>query len=104
MDLGAHGRGPSRRCCDSNTGEGAREGGADPYFYQRDYRTLRGLLQFALATAPAVRTVADLLQLLEDDQRLDELVRLRPDAPGAADLAAALRFAPSEYPKVVAVS
>jgi type IV secretory pathway TraG/TraD family ATPase VirD4 len=74
---------------------------ADPYFYQRDYRTLRGLLLFARSAAPHARTASDLIRLLEDDVGLDALVRQFPRAPGAADLGAALRYPAADYPKVI---
>lgn len=74
---------------------------ADPYFYQRDYRTLRGLLSFARAMSPYVRTAGQLIRLLEADGRLNELVLANSRAPGAADLDAVLRFPPHEYPKVI---
>lgn len=73
----------------------------DPYFYQRDYRTLRGLLSFSRAVAPQVRTAGELLTLLEDDQQLDRLVAQNSRAPGAADLTAALRQTGSDYAKVI---
>ncbi len=73
----------------------------DPYFYQRDYRTLRGLLLFARAAAPHVRTATDLIRLLEDDIKLDALVKQHARAPGTSDLEAALRFPQADYPKVI---
>ena len=73
----------------------------DPYFYQRDYRTLRGLLLFARALAPTARTASDLIRLLEDDIKLDPLVKQNPRAPGAADLEAALRYPQADYPKII---
>lgn len=78
------------------------EGNADPYFYQRDYRTLRGMFKFVRLVAPNLRTATDVLRVLQDDQLLDGLVRRHPHAPGAADLQAVLRFPPADYPKVVA--
>ncbi len=78
------------------------EGSAsDPYFYQRDYRTLRGLLLFARAAVPRVRTASDLIRLLEDDIELDVLVKRSPRAAGVADLVAALRFPQADYPKII---
>ncbi|MDX6720556.1 MAG: hypothetical protein QOJ63_2810 [Solirubrobacteraceae bacterium] len=73
----------------------------DPYFYQRDYRTLRGLLLFARAAAPTARTASDLIRLLEDDIALDALVKQSPRAPGASDLEAALRHPQADYPKII---
>jgi type IV secretory pathway TraG/TraD family ATPase VirD4 len=73
----------------------------DPYFYQRDYRTMRGLLQFARASAPDVRTASDLIRFLEDDIKLDPLVKANPRSPGAQDLEAVLRFPQTEYPKII---
>lgn len=75
--------------------------GTDPYFYQRDRRTLRGLLMFARAALPQLRTPSELLRTLEDDIALEALVRQHPRAPGAADLAAALAFPSADYPKVI---
>lgn len=74
---------------------------ADPYFYQRDYRTLRGLLMFVRAVMPHVRTATDLIRVLEDDVKLDAAVKQSPGAPGQADLEAALRYPQADYPKVV---
>lgn len=75
--------------------------GADPFFYQRDYRTLRGLLELSRAALPHVRTPADLLRTLEDDIKLDAVVNQHPRAPGCADLQAVLRYPQAEYPKVI---
>ncbi len=74
---------------------------ADPYFYQRDYRTLRGILSFSRALSPYVRTAGQLIRLLEADQRLVDAVAANPRAPGASDLDAVLRFPGHEYPKVI---
>ena len=74
---------------------------ADPYFYQRDYRTLRGLLNFVRAVLPHARTPRDLIRALEDDVKLDALVRQHPRAPGGSDLEAALRHPQAEYPKII---
>lgn len=74
---------------------------ADPFFYQRDYRTLRGLLTFSRAVLPGVRTATDLMRTLEQDVQLDAAVRQNPRAPGAQDLDAALRYPAGEYPKVI---
>lgn len=74
---------------------------ADPYFYQRDYRTLRGLLSFSRAVLPTVRTASDLMTTLEQDVQLEAVVRQNPRAPGAPDLDAALRFPAADYPKVI---
>lgn len=74
---------------------------ADPYFYQRDYRTLKGLLRFTRAAAPHLRTVADLIRYLEDDVALDAAVRQQPRAPGASDLDAVLRHPQSDFAKVI---
>ena len=73
----------------------------DPYFYQRDYRTLRGLLLFARTVVPTARTASDLIRLLEDDIKLDALVKQNPHAPGVADLEAALRYPQADYPKII---
>lgn len=73
----------------------------DPFFYRRDYRTLRGLLLFSRATLPECRTAGDLLRLLERDAELEQLVVDNPRAPGASDLLAALRHTGEEYAKVV---
>jgi type IV secretory pathway TraG/TraD family ATPase VirD4 len=73
----------------------------DPYFYQRDYRTLRGLLLFARAAVPHARTASDLIRLLEDDIKLDALVKQHRRAPGISDLEAALRFPQADYPKII---
>jgi hypothetical protein len=74
---------------------------ADPYFYQRDYRTLRGLLSFAHALSPHTRTAGQLMRLLQNDGRLQEVVLANPRAPGASDLLDALKFPSHEYPKVI---
>lgn len=75
---------------------------ADPFFYQRDYRTLRGMSMFARAVMPKVQTAADLLRALEDDVALDAAVRQHPSAPGAADLAGGvLSYPQADYAKAV---
>jgi type IV secretory pathway TraG/TraD family ATPase VirD4 len=74
---------------------------ADPYFYQRDYRTLRGLLSFAHALSPHTRTAGQLIRLLQDDSRLQTVVLANPRAPGAGDLLDALKFPTHEYPKLI---
>jgi type IV secretory pathway TraG/TraD family ATPase VirD4 len=74
---------------------------ADPYFYQRDYRTLRGILSFSRALSSYVRTAGQVIRLLEADQRLADMVAANPRAPGAGDVAAVLRFPPHEYSKVI---
>jgi type IV secretory pathway TraG/TraD family ATPase VirD4 len=73
----------------------------DPYFYQRDYRTLRGLLKFVRATAPKVRNAGHLIRVLQAQQKLTDAVNRQPGAPGASDLAAVLAFPPSDYGKVI---
>ena len=82
-------------------GRRPEQSNADPYFYQRDYRTCRGLLTFARAAAPHVRTASDLIRLLEDDIKLDALVKQNPRAPGVSDLDAALRYPQADYPKII---
>lgn len=74
---------------------------ADPFFYQRDYRTLRGLIRFAATAAPWVKTAGALMRMLEDDRALETLTSRNSSAPGAADLQAVLRYPPSEYAKVI---
>lgn len=75
---------------------------ADPFFYQRDYRTLRGMLMFARAVLRRVETAADLLRALEDDAALEAAVRQHPRAPGAADLAGGvLSYPQADYAKAV---
>lgn len=74
---------------------------ADPYFYDRDYRTLRGLLTFACSALPHIRTAGELIALLEDDVALDAMLKQNPRAPGAADLTPALSFPAAEYPKII---
>ncbi len=82
-------------------GRRAEQSSTDPFFYRRDYRTLRGLLLFAYATLPDCRTAGDLVRALENDAELERLVLASPRAPGAADLLAALRHAGTEYAKVI---
>lgn len=82
-------------------GRRPEQSSADPYFYQRDYRTLRGLLVFAQATMQHVRTASDLIRVLEDDIKLDAAVKANPRAPGVSDLDAALRYPQADYPKII---
>jgi type IV secretory pathway TraG/TraD family ATPase VirD4 len=82
-------------------GRREQRSGTDPFFYQRDYRTLRGLLEFARAALPNARTPSDLLRALEDDMKLDAAVKQHPRAPGVADLQSVLRYPEAEYPKVI---
>ncbi len=77
------------------------EQSADPYFYQRDYRTLRGLLLFARFTAASTRTASELIRMLEDDTKLDALVTQNPRAPGVTDLEAALRYPRADYAQII---
>lgn len=74
---------------------------ADPYFYQRDYRLLRGLLSFAHAISPHTRTAGQLVRILQDDHRLQNAIMANRQAPGAGELLDALRYPPHEYQKVV---
>lgn len=74
---------------------------ADPYFYQRDYRLLRGLLSFAHAVSPHTRTAGQLIRMLQNDGRLQNAVLANRQAPGAGELLDALRHPTSEYVKVV---
>lgn len=73
----------------------------DPYYYNRDYRTLRGLLHFARATGVADSRAGSLIAALEDQGKLESAVRRSARAPGASDLMAALRFPAADYPKVI---
>jgi type IV secretory pathway TraG/TraD family ATPase VirD4 len=82
-------------------GRRPEQSSADPYFYQRDYRTLRGLLLFARAAAPHARTPSDLIRLIEDDVKLDALIKQHLRAAGAADIEAALRYPQADYPKII---
>lgn len=74
---------------------------ADPYFYQRDYRTLRGLLKFVRAVAPKVATAGHLIRVLQDQARLEAALQRHPRAPGANDLLAATAFGAGDYGKVI---
>jgi type IV secretory pathway TraG/TraD family ATPase VirD4 len=74
---------------------------ADPYFYQRDYRTLRGLLRFVRATSPASTSAGALIATLEDQQGLVAALAGHPRAPGAGDLAAITNFAGPDHAKVI---
>jgi type IV secretory pathway TraG/TraD family ATPase VirD4 len=78
-----------------------KQGNVDPYFYQRDYRTLRGLLKFVRATAPPGVTAGTLIEVLEDRTRLEALLMAHPSAPGASDLAAIMSFSDFDYSKVI---
>jgi type IV secretory pathway TraG/TraD family ATPase VirD4 len=74
---------------------------ADPYFYQRDYRLLRGLLSFSHAVSPHTRTAGQLTRILQDPNRLQNAVLANRQAPGAGELIDVLRYPSHEYPKVV---
>jgi len=82
-------------------GRRPEQSSADPFFYQRDYRTLRGLLLFARAALPECRTAGDLIRLLEDDTALEQLVAGHRGAPGASDVQSVLRLTGSEYAKAI---
>ncbi len=82
-------------------GRPPEQSAADPYFYQRDYRTLRGLLKFARATAPGVTSAGGLIGLLEDQGALAAQIGRHPRAPGASDLVAVARLPASDYARVV---
>lgn len=74
---------------------------ADPYFYNRDYRILRGLLRFAGATRIADSRPGSLIAAVENRTTLAAAVQSAPRAPGASDLLAALQYSTAEYPKVI---
>lgn len=78
-----------------------KQGNVDPYFYQRDYRTLRGLLKFVRATAPPGVTAGTLIRVIEDRARLESLLTAHASAPGAPDLAAIMSFSDFDYAKVI---
>lgn len=70
---------------------------ADPYFYQRDYQLLRGLLRFTPAVRPAARTVGHLINTLDSDQHLLDALKRHPRAPGARDLTTVASLSPEDY-------
>jgi Type IV secretory system Conjugative DNA transfer len=78
-----------------------KQGGVDPYFYQRDYRTLRGLLKFVRAIATRPVLASTLIGVLEDRPRLETLLLKHASAPGANDLAALVSFSVVDYAKVI---
>ena len=73
----------------------------DPYFYQRDYRTLRGLLKFVHATGPGNVTAGTLIRLLEDQPAIGAALARNPRAPGATDLVPLTGLPADDHMKVV---
>jgi type IV secretory pathway TraG/TraD family ATPase VirD4 len=82
-------------------GRPPEQSAVDPYFYQRDYRTLRGLLRFARAIVPGNVTAGALIRILDDQSRLAQALVANPRAPGAGDLAATVGFPAADYAKVI---
>jgi type IV secretory pathway TraG/TraD family ATPase VirD4 len=71
-----------------------------PFFHQRDRRTLRGLLEIVHAIRPQA-TAADILALIQDQPAL---VRARDRVPGTAGarrLADIVSLAPTDYDRAV---
>jgi type IV secretory pathway TraG/TraD family ATPase VirD4 len=73
----------------------------DPYFYQRDYRTLRGLLRFVRALHPTGSSAGTLIRVLEDRAKLTAALSRNPRAPGASDLLALAAFPAADHAKVI---
>jgi len=82
-------------------GRPPEQSSVDPYFYQRDYRTLRGLLKYTRATSPTTSHAGALISFLQNQTAVEAGIRSNPRAPGASDLAAAVSFPPADYAKVV---
>ena len=82
-------------------GRAPEQSAVDPYFYQRDYRTLRGLLRFVGATSPPTVTAAFLIRMLEDRSALLAALQANPRAAGAPDLSAIAGFSAADHAKVV---
>jgi type IV secretory pathway TraG/TraD family ATPase VirD4 len=72
-----------------------------PFFHQRDRRTLRGLLEVVHATRPNA-TTADVLALVHDQRALTRVRDQVRHSAGARRLADVLQLAPSEYGRAVA--
>jgi type IV secretory pathway TraG/TraD family ATPase VirD4 len=73
-----------------------------PYFYQRDYRWLKGLLRLATALrAGADVHPADLVTLLGDATRLSALIAARSGAQIAADLGDLAGLPPDDYSRSI---
>lgn len=78
--------------------------GTDPFFYRRDVMMLRGLLRLLpTITQPGHGVTArDLLGLLSDQNRLEQLTAKFAPAPGATDLQATLNgLSPTDYPRAI---
>lgn len=82
-------------------GRPPEQGNVDPYFYQRDYRTLRGLLKLARATGKGRTSAGALIAWLDDQRRLSAVLASSPRAPGASDLGAMAALPPGDYAKAV---
>lgn len=82
-------------------GRPPEQSAVDPYFYQRDYRTLRGLLRFMRAIGPPTVTAGQLIRMLEDRNALVAALAAHPRAPGAPDLSAIAGFSAADHAKVV---
>lgn len=82
-------------------GRAPEKSSVDPFFYKRDYRTLRGLLKFARSTARRAITAGVLIALLEDQPRLEAALARNPRAPGVNDLTPVTRSDPLDYERLV---
>jgi hypothetical protein len=70
------------------------ENDSQPYFYQRDYRWLRGLVRLVLDLDGAAATPHRLLDLLQDPVLLE---RLLPASPAAAELSDLVALGPADF-------
>jgi len=71
-----------------------------PFFHQRDAGVLRGLIELARGTG-AARSGRELLQLLRDYDRLENLAKFHPRNPGSGRLNDVIGLSPGEYLKAV---
>jgi type IV secretory pathway TraG/TraD family ATPase VirD4 len=75
---------------------------SQPFFYERDYRWLRALIHIAHAAYGTAAKPADLLALLANRQRINDLFHhhevVRPFDPDISDM---MRLTPDEYSKAI---
>jgi type IV secretory pathway TraG/TraD family ATPase VirD4 len=73
---------------------------SQPYFHQRDARILRGLIEIARETGQAA-TAGELLRLLRDGSRLQQIVLNRPNLRGSTRLKDIVGKPGGDYMQVV---
>jgi len=82
-------------------GKEPKQSTADPYHYRRDYSVLRGLLRVASARPGRGRTARDLLGLLNDQPRMEQVIAKGSGEPWADDLSEIDGMHPTDYRRAI---